>query len=89
MNAARGEVLMLVVGFGTGGYGLPNGTAGEYCGPEQVHHTIIARLKMGVDALIPPTIASHMTELLRDRLLAAYLVPRYLKTDYIDLFLIH
>ena len=30
MNAARGEVLMPVVGLGTFGCGRPNGSRGEY-----------------------------------------------------------
>jgi hypothetical protein len=46
MNAARGEVLMPVVGLGTGGYGLPNGTSGEYWGPEQGHNATVAWLKI-------------------------------------------
>ncbi|CAF0916266.1 unnamed protein product [Didymodactylos carnosus] len=47
MNAARGEVLMPVVGLGTGTYGQPNGTGGEYWGPEQGHNATIAWLKLG------------------------------------------
>jgi diketogulonate reductase-like aldo/keto reductase len=47
MNAAHGEVLMPVVGLGTGGYGQPDGTGGEYWGPEQGHNATFAWLKMG------------------------------------------
>ena len=47
MNAARGEVLMPVVGLGTFGYGRPDGSRGEYWGPEQGHNATIAWLKVG------------------------------------------
>ncbi|CAF1225850.1 unnamed protein product [Rotaria sordida] len=47
MNAVHGEVLMPVVGLGTGGYGLPNGTGGEFWGPEQGHNATVAWLKLG------------------------------------------
>jgi len=47
MNAARGEVLMPVMGLGTGGYGRPDGSGGEYWGPEQGHNATVAWLKMG------------------------------------------
>jgi diketogulonate reductase-like aldo/keto reductase len=47
MNAVRGVVLMPVVGLGTGGYGNPNETDGEYWGPEQCHNSTIAWLKVG------------------------------------------
>ena len=47
MNAARGEVLMPVVGLGTGGYGSPDGKGGEYWGPEQGHNATIDWLKAG------------------------------------------
>jgi diketogulonate reductase-like aldo/keto reductase len=47
MNAVHGEVLMAVVGLGTGGYGQPDGSGGEYWGPEQGHNATVAWLKMG------------------------------------------
>jgi diketogulonate reductase-like aldo/keto reductase len=47
MNAAHGEVLMPVVGLGTGGYGEPDGSGGEYWGNEQGHNATVAWLKMG------------------------------------------
>ncbi len=47
MNAVHGEVLMPVVGLGTGGYGRPGDRGGEYWGPEQGHNATIAWLKMG------------------------------------------
>jgi diketogulonate reductase-like aldo/keto reductase len=47
MNAAHGEVLMPVVGLGTGGYGKPDEAGGEYWGPEQGHNATLAWLKMG------------------------------------------
>jgi diketogulonate reductase-like aldo/keto reductase len=47
MNAAHGEVLMPVVGLGTGGYGQPDGSGGEYWGCEQGHKATVAWLKMG------------------------------------------
>jgi len=47
MNAVHGEVFMPVIGLGTGGYGRPNGSGGEYWGPEQGHNATVAWLKMG------------------------------------------
>ena len=47
MNAVHGEVLMPVVGLGTGGYGTPEGKGGEYWGPEQGHNATVAWLKAG------------------------------------------
>lgn len=47
MNAAHGDVLMPVVGLGTGGYGQPDGTGGEYWGPEQGHNATVEWLKLG------------------------------------------
>jgi diketogulonate reductase-like aldo/keto reductase len=47
MNAVHGEVLMPVVGLGTGGYGQPDGSGGEYWGPVQGYNATIAWLKMG------------------------------------------
>ena len=47
MNAVRGDVIMPVVGLGTGGYGYPNGTSGEHWGPEQAHNATLAWLKLG------------------------------------------
>ncbi|CAF1634672.1 unnamed protein product [Adineta ricciae] len=47
MNAVHGEVLMPVVGLGTGGYGSANGSGGEYWGPEQGHNATVAWLNMG------------------------------------------
>jgi diketogulonate reductase-like aldo/keto reductase len=47
MNAVHGEVLMPVVGLGTGGYGNPDGSGGEYWGPEQGHNATVAWLKAG------------------------------------------
>lgn len=47
MNAAHGEVLMPVVGLGTGGYGGPDGKGGEYWGPEQGHNATVEWLKAG------------------------------------------
>jgi len=46
-NAAHGEVLMPVIGLGTGGYGRPDGSGGEYWGPEQGHNATLAWLKAG------------------------------------------
>ncbi len=42
MNAVHGEVLMPVVGLGTGGYGQPDGWGGEYWGPEEGHHFFLS-----------------------------------------------
>lgn len=47
MNAARGDVLMPVVGLGTGGYGKSDGTGGEYWGPEQGQKATFEWLKLG------------------------------------------
>jgi diketogulonate reductase-like aldo/keto reductase len=47
MNAVHGEVLMPVTGLGTGGYGRPDGSGGEYWGPEQGHNATVAWLKAG------------------------------------------
>jgi diketogulonate reductase-like aldo/keto reductase len=47
MNAVHGEVLMPVVGLGTFGYGRPDGSRGEYWGPEQGHNATVAWLKAG------------------------------------------
>jgi diketogulonate reductase-like aldo/keto reductase len=47
MNAVRGEVLMPVVGLGTGGYSRPDEAGGEYWGPEQGHNATVAWLKAG------------------------------------------
>jgi diketogulonate reductase-like aldo/keto reductase len=46
-NAVHGEVLMPVVGLGTGGYGQPDGSGGEYWGTERGHNATVAWLKMG------------------------------------------
>lgn len=47
MNAVHGEVLMPVVGLGTGGYGHANDTSVEYWGPELGHNASLAWLKAG------------------------------------------
>jgi len=47
MNAVHGEVLMPVAGLGTFGYGRPDGSRGEYWGPEQGHNATVQWLKMG------------------------------------------
>ena len=47
MNAVHGEVLMPVTGLGTFGYGRPDGSRGEYWGPEQGHNATVAWLKLG------------------------------------------
>jgi diketogulonate reductase-like aldo/keto reductase len=47
MNAAHGEVFMPVVGLGTGSYGRPDGSHGEYWGLEQTYNNTVAWLKMG------------------------------------------
>ncbi|UJR36920.1 hypothetical protein I4U23_029632 [Adineta vaga] len=47
MNAVHGIVLMPIVGLGTGGYGSPNGSGGQYWGPEQGHNASVSWLKMG------------------------------------------
>ncbi len=47
MNAVHGEVAMPVVGLGTGGYSGPDGSHGEYWGPEQGHNATVAWLKAG------------------------------------------
>jgi diketogulonate reductase-like aldo/keto reductase len=47
MNAVHGEVLMPVAGLGTFGYGRPDGSRGEYWGPEQGHNSTVAWLKLG------------------------------------------
>ena len=46
-NAVHSEVLMPVVGLGTGGYGRPDGSGGEYWGPEQGHNAVVTWLKIG------------------------------------------
>lgn len=46
-NAAADDVLIPVVGLGTGGYGQANGSGGQYWGPEQGHNATVAWLKMG------------------------------------------
>ena len=46
-NAVHAQVLMPVVGLGTGGYGRPDGSGGEYWGPEQGHKATVAWLKAG------------------------------------------
>jgi diketogulonate reductase-like aldo/keto reductase len=46
-NAVHGEVLMPVAGLGTFGYGRPDGSRGEYWGPEQGYNSTLAWLKMG------------------------------------------
>ena len=38
---------MPVVGLGTGGYGQPDGTGGQYWGVEQGHNATVAWLKIG------------------------------------------
>jgi diketogulonate reductase-like aldo/keto reductase len=47
MNAVHGEVLMPVVGLGTGGYGNSSGEGGEVWDPEQGHNATVAWLKLG------------------------------------------
>ncbi len=47
MNAVHGEVLMPVAGLGTFGYGRPDGSRGEYWGPEQGYNATVAWLKLG------------------------------------------
>jgi glycerol 2-dehydrogenase (NADP+) len=47
MNAVHGEVLMPVVGLGTGGYSRPDAAGGEYWGPEQGHNATVAWLQAG------------------------------------------
>ncbi len=47
MNAVHGEVLMPVTGLGTGGYGRPDGSGGEYWGPVQGYNATVAWLKAG------------------------------------------
>ncbi len=47
MNAVHGEVLMPVSGLGTFGYGRPDGSRGEYWGPEQGYNATLAWLKLG------------------------------------------
>jgi len=47
MNAVHGEVLMPVSGLGTFGYGRPDGSRGEYWGPEEGHNATVQWLKMG------------------------------------------
>jgi glycerol 2-dehydrogenase (NADP+) len=113
MNAARGEVLMPVVGLGTGGYGNPNGTDGEYWGPEQGHSSTVAWLKLGGrridtaygyssrDGVGTGWVASSVS---RSKIFITSKVDPYgynealeefditlksLKTDYIDLLLMH
>jgi diketogulonate reductase-like aldo/keto reductase len=113
MNAARGEVLMPVVGLGTGGYGFPNGTSGEYWGPEQAHNATLAWLKLGgrridtadnygtgdgvgtgwVASGIPRSeifITSKISTNNYDAILQKFDdMLKSLKTDYVDLLLIH
>lgn len=47
LNAAQNDVWMPIVGLGTGGYGKPDGTGGEYWGPEQGHNATLQWLKLG------------------------------------------
>jgi diketogulonate reductase-like aldo/keto reductase len=113
MNAARGEVLMPVVGLGTGGFGLPDGSGGEYWGPEQGHNATVAWLKLGgrridtsgdYDSLagvgtgwvasgVPRSeifITSKVETVGYDQALQAFAaLLSSLKTDYVDLLLIH
>ena len=113
MNAACGEVLMPVVGLGTGGYGQPNGTGGEFWGPEQGHNATVAWLKLGgrridtadnyesQDGIGTGWVASGIprseifitskvdTNTYAETLEAFAGILKSLKTDYIDLLLIH
>jgi diketogulonate reductase-like aldo/keto reductase len=113
MNAARGEVLMPVVGLGTGGYGQPNGTGGEYWGPAQGHNATVAWLTLGGrridtsdnygsrDGIGTGWVASgvprseiFITSKVNPSGYAEALeefagILKSLKTDYIDLLLIH
>ncbi|CAF1455016.1 unnamed protein product [Adineta steineri] len=113
MNAVHGEVLMPVVGLGTGGYGNPNGTEGEYWGPEQGHNSTVAWLKLGgrridtaygygsrdgvgtgwVASGVPRSeifITSKVDPSGYVEALEEFAITlKSLKTDYIDLLLIH
>jgi 2,5-diketo-D-gluconate reductase B len=113
MNAAHGEVLMPVVGLGTGGYGNPSGTDGEYWGPEQGHNSTVAWLQLGGrridiaygygsrDGVGTGWVASGLprSEIFitskvdpsgyAEALEEFSITLKSLKTDYIDLLLIH
>ncbi|CAF3811047.1 unnamed protein product [Rotaria sp. Silwood1] len=113
MNAAHGEVLMPVVGLGTGGYGQPNGTGGEYWGPEQGHNATLTWLQLGgrridtaddyesIDGVGTGWVASGIARSQifitskvdpsgYDQALEEFAgILKSLKTDYIDLLLIH
>ncbi|CAF1172526.1 unnamed protein product [Adineta steineri] len=112
-NAVHGKVLMPVMGLGTKGAGLLDGTGGEYWGNEQGHNATLAWLKAG-----GRRIDSSSDYITQDGVGAGWIasgVPRSkifitskimsigynealktfddilasLKTDYIDLLLIH
>lgn len=113
MNAVHGEVLMPVVGLGTFGYGLPDGSRGEYWGPEQGHNATVAWLKAGgrrldssddyasrdgvgtgwVASGVPRSeifITSKVNLDVYNQTLEQFAdILTSLKTDYIDLLLIH
>jgi diketogulonate reductase-like aldo/keto reductase len=113
MNAVHGEVLMPVVGLGTFGYGRPDGSRGEYWGPEQGHNATVAWLKAGgrrldsaddyascggvgtgwVASGVPRSeifITSKVEPIgYIETLLQFDAILKSLKTDYIDLLLVH
>jgi diketogulonate reductase-like aldo/keto reductase len=113
MNAAHGEVFMPVVRLGTGGYGQPNSTGGEYWGPEQGHNATLAWLRLGgrridtsdsydsrdgigtgwVASGVPRSeifITSKVNPCGYAEALEEFSgILKSLKTDYIDLLLIH
>jgi len=113
MNAARGEVLMPVMGLGTGGYGRPDEAGGEYWGPEQGHNATVAWLQLGgrridtadnypsrdgigtgwVASGVPRSeifITSKVEIVGYDQALEQFAdILTSLKTDYVDLLLIH
>jgi glycerol 2-dehydrogenase (NADP+) len=113
MNAARGEVLMPVMGLGTGGYARPDEAGGEYWGPEQGHNATVAWLQLGgrridtavsyasqdgigtgwVASGVPRSeifITSKVEIVGYDQALEEFAdILTSLKTDYVDLLLIH
>ena len=113
MNAVHGEVLMPVVGLGTGGYGKPDGTGGEYWGPEQGHNATLQWLQIGGrridssdnygsrDGIGTGWVASGVNRAeifitskvdpsgYNETLDAFAEILQSLKTDYVDLLLVH
>ncbi|CAF1219100.1 unnamed protein product [Adineta steineri] len=112
-NAVHGKVFMPVMGLGTKGAGLLDGTGGEYWGNEQGHNATLAWLKAGgrridsssdyitqdgvatgwIASGVPRSkifITSKIMSIGYDEALKTFDdILASLKTDYIDLLLIH